>query len=139
MRLSANPAARAALTYITIGALTDVWAAIWFWYMRSNQSSDQNGTWWYICIGLLLTGAVLMVIGFLVGRIGREARHADAPPAPAGVTQQAAAAQAASAMNQVALDANANGTPQYVAPAAAVPGTVPVTAPFVPVTARPNR
>jgi len=137
MRLSANPAARAALTYITIGALTDVWAAIWFWYMRSTQSGDQNGSWWYICTGLFLSGAVLMVIGFLVGRIGREARHADAPPASAGVAQQAAAAQAASAMNQAAMEANATGAPLYVAPAGGVAGTVPV-APFVPATTRPN-
>jgi hypothetical protein len=138
MRLSANPAARAALTYITIGALTDVWAAIWFWYMRSTQPADQNGSWWYICTGLFLSGTVLMVIGFLVGRIGREARHADAPPASAGMAQQAAAAQVASAMNQTAMDANAAGTPLYVAPAGAAAGTVPVAAPFVPA-ARPNK
>jgi hypothetical protein len=138
MRLSANPAARAALTYITVGALTDIWAAIWFWYMRSNYPEDRGGTWWYICTGVFLSGTVLMVIGFLVGRIGREARHADAPPVPAGVAQQAAVAQAAAAANQVAQEANATGMPVYVAPVGGVPLTTPVATPLAAGAVRPK-
>lgn len=134
MTLSANPSARAALLYITVGALMDVWAGVWFWYMRTAHPNDRDGSWWFICTGLFLSGLVLIVIGFLVGRIGRGARSADAPPAPPGVAQQAAAAQAASAANQAAMQANAAGTPQFVATA----GGVPVAASPVPGTAQPR-
>jgi hypothetical protein len=120
--LSANPAARSALIYITIGALMDVWGGIWLWYIRSIPPGTRDPSWNYVCTGVLLTGIVLMAIGFLVGRIGRVARHADAPPAAPADLQRSAAAEAASANNQAAMQASANGTPMYVVPA----GTVPV-------------
>jgi hypothetical protein len=126
MPLSANPAARSALAYITIGALMDVWAGIWYWYMRTGTPAGHDGSWTYICTGVFLTGLVLMAIGFMVGRIGREARHADAPPAPPADLQRNAVAQAASANNQAAMQANAAGTPMYVVPAGTVAGAMPV-------------
>jgi len=45
---------------------------------------------------------VLVVIGLLVGRIGREASHADAPPAPAGEAQATASARLANTNAAVA-------------------------------------
>ena len=60
MPLSANPAARSALTYITVGALMDVWAGVWYWYMTSVPNGNRDGTWWYVCMGLLMSGAVLI-------------------------------------------------------------------------------
>jgi hypothetical protein len=138
MQLSANPAARAALTYITVGALLDVWAGVWFWYMRDTQPADRGASW-YLCTGLLLSGAVLMGIGFFVGRIGRQARSADAPPVPAGVAQESAVAQAAAANNQAAMQANAAGTPMVVAPMNTVPAGMPAAAPVVPATGLPKR
>ncbi len=137
MALSANPAARSAITYITVGALTVVWAGVWYWYMHSVGPGNRDGTWWYVCTGMLLSGLVLMTIGFLVGRIGREARHADAPPAPPAVAQEAAAAQAAAANNQAAMQANATGTPVVmvptgVIPAAGMPTVVPAAGVNVP-------
>src|SRR5947209_2672621 len=121
MALSANPAARSALTYVTVGALMDVWATIWYWYMRSEPPGYRDPMWWYVCTGMLLSGLVLIVIGLLIGRIGREARHADAPPAPPQDTARSATAQAAEATNQAAMQANAAGTPMYVVPAGGVP------------------
>src|SRR5262245_47688335 len=94
MPLSANPSARTALTYITAGALIGIWAGVWWWYMRTQPAGDVDRTWWYVCTGLLLSGAILIIIGLAIGRIGRSARHADAPPpapsnpaAPLPVTQ----------------------------------------------------
>jgi hypothetical protein len=129
MPLSANPAARSALTYITVGALMDVWAGVWYWYMHSVQDGNRDGTWWYICIGLLLSGAVLIAIGLLIGRIGREARDADTPPAPAVDAQltanaRAANANAATAAN-IAANAPAAGTPMYLTPSS-MPAGVPL-------------
>jgi hypothetical protein len=138
MPLSANPAARSALVYITLGALMDVWAGIWFWYMRSTHPGDRDGAWWYVCTGMVLTGLVLMVIGFLVGRIGREARHADAPPAPPIDMQRNAMAQAAGATNQAAMQANATGTPMYVFPAGTVTTAVPAVGAATPGPAKPT-
>jgi hypothetical protein len=124
MPLSANPAARSALTYITVGALMNVWSGVWFWYMYSTSEGNRDGTWWYICTGIMLSGLVLIVIGLLIGRIGREARRADAPPAPPHETRVAADAQMANAAHVNATQANAAGTPVLVIPAGAH-GAVP--------------
>lgn len=134
MPLSANPAARSALAYITIGALMDVWSAIWYWYMRSMQDGNRDGSWWYICMGLLLSGAVLIIIGLLIGRIGREARHADAPPATPADAQMTANARMANANAAMAANTQASapsaGMPVYVAPTPMNPAMagVPVAA-----------
>lgn len=73
-----SSAARTSIIYITIGALTDVWSAIWYAYLRSYPPpSDAT---WYWCYGFLLTGLVLLIIGLAIGRIGRSARHAELPP-----------------------------------------------------------
>jgi hypothetical protein len=129
MPLSANPAARSALAYITIGSLMDVWAGVWYWYMRSMPDGNRDGTWWYICIGLLLSGAVLIVIGLLIGRIGREARHADAPPATPLDAQTTANARIANANAAIAANVAANppadGTAAYM-----VPTPMPALAPM---------
>jgi hypothetical protein len=127
MPLSANPAARAALLYITIGALMDVWAGIWFWYMHATQ---YEGRGWYVCTGVFLSGLVLMAIGLLTGRIGKEAKHADAPPATPAEAQNTANARAANvnAATTANLAGNAPtaGTPVYVIPSpVAAPGVAP--------------
>src|SRR5436305_1506009 len=64
-----------ALFYITVGALMDVWTIIRYIYLsRRVDVSDTSYLW---CHGFLMTGIVLMVIGFAVGRIGRSARQAE--------------------------------------------------------------
>ncbi|MFL5244234.1 MAG: hypothetical protein ACJ8FY_19185 [Gemmataceae bacterium] len=80
MAILSKPSASAhmAVIYITVGALTDVWSAIWYAYL-SNYPPGSNATW-YWCYGFLLTGLVLVVIGLAIGRIGRSARNAELPP-----------------------------------------------------------
>ncbi len=143
MPLSANPAARTSLIYITLGALIDIWTGVWYWYLRTHSEGDQHSGVYYICTGLMLTGTILIIIGFAVGRIGKEARHADAPPAPPQDTKRAADAQAANANATAATNLAANapaGTPVYMVPAGTVPGAVPAAAPGVamPVTGAPG-
>jgi hypothetical protein len=60
--------ASASVIYITVGALTDVWSGIWFWYLRSNYPSTDTAFYW--CYGFLFTGLTLIVIGLAIGRIG---------------------------------------------------------------------
>jgi hypothetical protein len=73
-----SAAARTALIYITVGALTVVWSVIWYVWLR-NQAEVRAGTY-YWCAGIFLTGLTLLVIGLALGRIGRAARHAELPP-----------------------------------------------------------
>src|SRR5438094_190526 len=93
MPLSANPAARAALKYITIGAILDITAVVWYSYTQDIPAGSQDRTWWYVQLWMFLVGIVLVVIGLLVGRIGREAKHADAPPATPADAQATANAR----------------------------------------------
>ena len=117
--------ARAALVYITGGALLDVWSGVWYFYMR--ESPPTTVVPYYLCTGFLLTGLVLILIGFGVGHIGRAARRAELPPPE--VTPDRVMA------DQVAPNpAIANPPAAPVAVPVAPKGTVAVTAtPAVPV------
>jgi len=108
-----SKAAHMAIAYITLGALIGVWAGVWWSYR--HVYNFPNDAWEFVCYGLLLTGLVLLVIGFTLGRIGRAARHAELPPevSPATKTAQPAVAQPMVAQ------------PMVVPPGAAAPG-VPV-------------
>ncbi|MCI0640094.1 MAG: hypothetical protein L0Y72_15535 [Gemmataceae bacterium] len=71
-------AGRAALTYITIGALTVIWAGVWYVYMFNNSGTESAYYW---CTGFLLTGLAMVFIGLGVGLFSRSTRHADVSPA----------------------------------------------------------
>ena len=98
MPLLSKPAssAYASLLYITLGALTNVWSGIWYWYMSNYPPA--NPATWYWCYGFLLTGLALFIIGLAIGPIGRAARRAELPPPEATLTeakiQQTAASHA---------------------------------------------
>jgi hypothetical protein len=72
-------AAPASLVYITLGALMSVWSGIWFMYLRNNAISTRSGQF-YVCMGFLVTGIVLVAIGLGLGPLSRMARHAELPP-----------------------------------------------------------
>ena len=118
-------AARTAVIYITLGAVTDVWSILWLIWMRSHPPASDGPNFW--CWGFLLTGLTLILIGLGLGQIGRAARHAEAPVdvtnsnAPAGVRQ---------AMPQPAIPGMA-GSPSAPMPLPAAPAgaTVPATPP----------
>ena len=70
-----SPPVRAAVGYITVGALTEVRSRVWYLYLRSHPPA--RGVLWYYCYGLLLTGLVLLGIGLAAGRIGLSPRRAE--------------------------------------------------------------
>lgn len=72
-------AAPASIFYITLGALLTVWSGLWYSYLR-NHSTQHSDAIYYICLGFLLTGIVLLTIGFTLGPISRWSRHAELPP-----------------------------------------------------------
>ena len=112
-------AARMAVIYITIGAVVDVWTTIWYIWM--NRHGTQSDGPYYWCYGFFFTGLTLIIIGLALGRIGRSARHAEAP---ADTTASNAAVQAQEPV------ARAGGLPAGGAPAAAPVGNGQMTAPI---------
>jgi hypothetical protein len=130
-------AARTAITYITVGALIDVWTVIYWIYLSRHPEGHADAAYYWV-YGFFFSGVVLLVIGLALGRIGKAARHADTLPegsvdaaaAPANV-----AAPVAPAVNPAAANQNAR---YYTMPAATIvptqQGTVPVanTVPAVP-------
>jgi hypothetical protein len=132
MPLMSQPssAAKTSLAYITIGSLMLVWTAIWYWYLHANPEGVAVRTW-YICYGLLATGAVVLAIGLAVGQIGRQARHAELPP-PEIENQEARIDQAAAARPIVMAPAAPVATAQP-APVPPAPTAVPLSQAAAPV------
>jgi hypothetical protein len=130
-----SSAAKTSLAYITIGSLVLVWTAVWYWYLHTNPEGVLPRTW-YICYGLLATGAVVLVIGLAVGQIGRQARHAELPP-PEVKNQEAQIDQQAAARPIIATTATPVATVQPGMQPAAVPlAPAPAVVPPAPPTPR---
>ncbi len=64
--------ARAAVIYVTLGALIVVWSGIWCVNLLNDPTRGDNALSW--CYGLLLTGATFVLIGLAIGWIGRSGR-----------------------------------------------------------------
>lgn len=98
MAILSHPAfgPRTALAYITVGALMDVWTAVWYFSFVRGSGHDISNTTWFWLLGLFLTGLTLIVLGLALGPIGQAARRAELPPPEAAhaeaVVQQTAAA-----------------------------------------------
>ena len=120
-----------AVIYITVGAILDVWTAVWYFYLGHTNAPPGPYYW---CYGLFFTGLTLIVIGLALGRIGRAARHAELPPeAPTEPTAQPASTPATGApmmlsgypvQGQVLMPMNP--------PAAGVPSAAPTAVPVSP-------
>jgi hypothetical protein len=126
MPLLSKPAfgPRTAIIYITIGSLIDVWTAVYYF---SFARGDMSRNTWFWLIGLFLTGLTLIVIGVLLGEIGRSARKAELPP-PEVQNQEAAIQQTAAAVPQM-MPGTMAGAPMMTAP---MMGAMPAAAPVQP-------
>jgi len=118
MPLLSKPAfgPRTAIIYITIGALMDVWTAVWYFTLARDAAGQISSNTWFWLWGLFLTGITLMAIGFFLGHIGQSARRAELPP-PEAETQEADIQQTAAAV------------PHPMMPGAVPSGGVPAGAP----------
>ena len=87
MSMLSNPAfgPRLAVTYVTIGALIDVWTGVWYYAFSQPGSpgGDLSPNAWFWVTGFFLTGLTLMVIGLLIGPLGQYARKSELPPTEA--------------------------------------------------------
>jgi hypothetical protein len=141
MPLLSQPAfgPRTAIIYITLGSLIDVWTGVWYFtFARDDHGNISRNTWFWLA-GLFLTGITLIVIGILLGEIGRSARKAEMPPAEAqdqeAAIQETAAANphpavaagmvAPGMMGGVPMAGTMAGAPGMVMPAPAAPAAPP--------------
>lgn len=114
---------KVALAYVTAGMLIDVWTLVWY-FTRDYELSRSQQFW---VLGLVLTGLTFIVLGLLLGPLGRQARRAELPPPEA--TGAEARIQQTAAANPPAV-ANAAATPaRPVAPAAPVAPQTPPAPP----------
>ena len=67
-----------AIFLITVGTLSAIWSAVWYYFLRTRELPPWDGTY-FVCCGAFLSGVALVTIGGLVGYIGRSARQADNP------------------------------------------------------------
>jgi len=74
---------RVALAYVTGGALIDVWTVVWY-YTRDHQLSN---TQWFWVAGFFLTGLTFVILGLVLGPLGRAARRAELPPPEATLAE----------------------------------------------------
>jgi hypothetical protein len=78
-----SSAARLAVIYITVGALTVVWSAIYYLFLH-NHPDGASDVKFYWCYGFLLSGLTVLLIGLLLGPIGHSVKPAEV--AAPGVT-----------------------------------------------------
>ncbi len=84
---SQTQSARMAIVYITAGALIDVWTALYYFlimrpeHAKNPDASGDSSLFWVA--GFFFSGLALLVIGILVGRIGRAAGEAEVAPSAA--------------------------------------------------------
>jgi hypothetical protein len=106
------------LIYITVGTLTVVWTTLCFVFYPPTADWGR-----FLIFGFLVTGIALFVIGLLLGRIGRAARHAELPPTE--VTSAVVRAEQTAAANPPAV------IPVNSVPQAATPIVMESTAPTI--------
>src|SRR5262249_50950995 len=108
-----------------VGALLGVWTGVWYFTFARDQEGNITQNTWFWLLGLFLSGLVLIVIGLLIGSIGRSARKAELPPREAEA-QEAAIQQTAAATPHPVVPGVAPGV---MTTPVGVPMTVPVQAP----------
>jgi hypothetical protein len=116
-------AGRAALIYISVGALTAIWAGVWSVYLYNNPPTESAYTYW--CTGFLVTGICMLLIGLGLGAISRSAAPADLQPTGVPVPMVNVNPDAAAA--PVPVLAPLNVTSPVVAPNGKVVQTQPTS------------
>jgi len=131
---------RTAIIYITVGALLDVWTIVWYFSFARNQEGYISRDTWFWLAGFFFTGLTLIIIGLLLGHIGRSARKAELPPVEAE-GQEAAIQETAAATPHPVVTGTVPGqavpmTGAIMAGAApanpALPPAPPAPPPYVP-------
>jgi hypothetical protein len=136
MPILSNPGfgPRTAIIYITVGSLVDVWTVVWYYAFGRSEGGTLSPNTDFWLLGFFFTGLTLIIVGVLLGHIGRAARRGELPPVEATQAEAQILTTAAAHPNPVvAGNAVTNGpqVPQPISPTPARPGVVqsPATAP----------
>ena len=117
---------RAALIYITSGAILDIFVAcFWFFLVDKSKPLEENNVVYFWLTSLFLVGLTLLVIGLILGRIGQSARRAELPPPEALPAEAAVQQQQAANLTAAIAPAAVVAPPVGVAPAAAAAQPAP--------------
>lgn len=57
---------RSAFFYLTMGSLVAIWSVVWACYLWEHR--PVRDVFWYVCGGLILTGLLLVAVGFAMTR-----------------------------------------------------------------------
>ena len=68
------------IIYITLGALIDVWTALYYFLIYEKAPDGSNDSRLFWIAGFFFSGLTLLIIGILVGQIGRAAGKAEVAP-----------------------------------------------------------
>lgn len=133
MGMLSNPAfgPRVALIYVTVGALIDVWTIVYYFTVARDR--EMTHVTWFWLSGLFFTGLTLVVLGLVLGPLGRAARKAELPPeevTPSEATIQAKAAATPHPVVPGAMSAAVPGVTPSV-PAAPAPLAYPAPGPII--------
>ena len=123
---------RTALAYVTGGTLLCVWTLVWYFTRETAMTQSM----WFWVAGLFLTGLTFVVLGLILGPLGRAARQAELPPTEAINAEAAIQQAAASNPPPVVTAPPAAGTPATVPPTNQAAPANPAVAPPAPVHSR---
>lgn len=136
MSMLTNPAfgPKVALIYVTVGAMIDVWTAVYYFAYGRSRMSDGNGddnTIWFWVVGFFLTGLVLIILGLVLGPLGRAARESELPPKDATNNEAQIKSQAAANPNPMVAGQAVGMAPPAVPPAMPHPAQPPAPTGYV--------
>lgn len=90
MMRNQSRSAAGAIKYVTIGTLMIIWAGLWYFFFVL-PIPNASPTHKFICVGTILSGIAIVLIGLLFGSIGRGAKGADTTTGVAPVVPMVAA------------------------------------------------
>jgi hypothetical protein len=108
---------RTALIYVTTGALIDVWTGAWYFSFRNATAPLSNTATFWLC-GLFLTGMTLILLGVMLGPLGRSARKVELPPVESTEAEAQIQKAAAATPRPVVSSAPSAGPPVVTVKAA---------------------
>jgi hypothetical protein len=73
---------KVAIAYISAGGLISLWTAVWYFTLGRDEGDLSTYTQFWLW-GLFLSGLGMIMLGLLLGRIGRSARQVEMPPSEA--------------------------------------------------------
>jgi hypothetical protein len=115
-----------ALAYVTGGTLMCVWTLVWYFTRDYELTRSQ----WFWVAGIFLSGLTFVLLGVLLGPLGRAARKSEMPPNEVTGAETAVQQTAAANPPAVVTPPGAPGTTATPTANPAMPATPTSTQPY---------